>query len=458
VSKVLIVCNDRVARTMAGPAIRCWEMASLLAAHGHDVHLSVPRHSQPEPAPFQVFIGSERALAEEERWADVLVVQGFVLAKNPTLARTRKHLVVDLYDPYPIETLEAHANRSLDYQVSNYWPTLATLMVQLQVGDFFLCASERQRDFWMGSLLTANRLNPSTLGQDRLMRKLIDVAPFGTASEPPRHSGRPAARGVLQGIEQDSKLAIWAGGVYNWFDPLSLVSAWPTVLRAVPEARLLFLGMRHPNPMNPKMEIAAQTVRLADELGLRDRGIVFNSEWVPYDRRQDFLLEADLGVSTHFENLETRLSFRTRFLDYIWAGLPCVATEGDVFADWVAANGTGRVVPYRDSEAIAAAMVELFTDDSERRACAERVIACRPLYTWEHALAPLLRYCDEPWFAADLGGRRDPGRSSGLVGGGLQPPGGVLGRTVWFLRKEGPLPLIRRSLRKLRRELAASRR
>jgi glycosyltransferase involved in cell wall biosynthesis len=86
-----------------------------------------------------------------------------------------------------------------------------------------------------------------------------------------------------------------------------------------------------------------------------DNGIVFNSEWVPYDRRQDFLLEADLGVSMHFENLETRLSFRTRFLDYIWAGLPCVATEGDVFAEWIAATGTGRVVPYRDVEAIATA-------------------------------------------------------------------------------------------------------
>ena len=457
-SKVLIVCNDRVARTMAGPAIRCWEMARLLSASGHEVRLSGPRHSKPEPADFQVLVGTERALIEQERWADVLVVQGFVLAKNPVLARTRKHLVVDLYDPYPIETLETHASRSLGYQTSNYWPTLATLTLQLQVGDFFLCASERQRDFWMGSLLAANRLNPRTLGQDRLMRRLVDVAPFGTASEPPSHSGRPAARGVLPGIEKDSRLAIWAGGVYNWFDPLSLVSAWPAVLRAVPEARLLFLGMRHPNPMNPKMEVAAQTVQLAEKLGLRDTSIVFNGEWVPYDRRQDFLLEADLGVSTHFENLETRLSFRTRFLDYIWAGLPCVATEGDVFAEWIAASGTGRVVPYRDTEAIATAMVELFTDESERRACAARVVAARPFYTWEHALAPLVRYCDQPWYAADLGGFRDPGRNTGTAGAGLQPPRGLLGRTVWFLRREGPLPLLRRAFRKLRRELAATRR
>jgi hypothetical protein len=115
-------------------------------------------------------------------------------------------------------------------------------------------------------------------------------------------------------------------------------------------------------------------------------------------------------------------------------------------------------VPYRDPDAIAAAVVELLADECERKACAERVLACRPLYTWERALGPLLRYCDEPWFAADLGGSRDPGRNPGPAGGSLQPPGGLLGRTLWFLRHEGPLPLLRRAARKLRRELAASRR
>ena len=54
--------------------------------------------------------------------------------------------------------------------------------------------------------------------------------------------------------------------------------------------------------------------------------------WVPYDERADFLLDADLGVSTHLEHIETAYSFRTRVLDYWWAGLPVVATDGDTFA------------------------------------------------------------------------------------------------------------------------------
>jgi hypothetical protein len=42
-----------------------------------------------------------------------------------------------------------------------------------------------------------------------------------------------------------------------------------------------------------------------------------------------------VGVSTHRDHLETRLSFRTRMLDYIWAGLPIVCTDGDHFASLV---------------------------------------------------------------------------------------------------------------------------
>jgi hypothetical protein len=36
-------------------------------------------------------------------------------------------------------------------------------------------------------------------------------------------------------------------------------------------------------------------------------------------------------VSTHYEHVETTFAFRTRILDYLWAGLPVVATGGDAF-------------------------------------------------------------------------------------------------------------------------------
>jgi glycosyltransferase involved in cell wall biosynthesis len=365
-------------------------------------------------------------------------------------------LVVDLYDPYVLETLQMYAARSLHEQTGEHWHSLVTLLVQLRRGDFFLCANERQRDLWLGALLANDRVNPYAHRQDPLLRKLIDVAPFGTPAAAPVHSGTAAARGVLPSIDADSRLAIWAGGVYNWFDPLTLISAWPEVMRAVPEARLLFMGLRHPNPAVPEMEMGARAIRLAEELGIRDRGVVFNLGWVPYDRRQDFLLEADVGVSLHLHHLETRYSFRTRFLDYIWAGLPVVATEGDSFAEWAELKGTGRVVGYEDVAGTAAALASLLGDDAERGRAAAAVAAEREGFTWERALAPLVRYCAEPWTAAD----RAAGTASPSL---LRPtaeltkPAGLFAQLRWYRREEGTAALARRIARRLRRRIRGRR-
>ena len=55
------------------------------------------------------------------------------------------------------------------------------------------------------------------------------------------------------------------------------------------------------------MAIAAQG--LAEQLGLTNRYVFFNEGWVDYDDRQNFLLEATLGVTAHFDSAETRFAF-----------------------------------------------------------------------------------------------------------------------------------------------------
>ena len=67
-------------------------------------------------------------------------------------------------------------------------------------------------------------------------------------------------------------------------------------------------------------------------------------------------MEADVGVSLHLEHLETVYSFRTRMLDYLWTGLPIVATAGDGFAEIISTQGIGTVVPGEDVDAVADAL------------------------------------------------------------------------------------------------------
>jgi hypothetical protein len=88
------------------------------------------------------------------------------------------------------------------------------------------------------------------------------------------------------------------------------------------------MGVKRPNASVTTSHTADQTIALAEQLGVANRLVFFN-DWVAYEDRENFLLEADLGLNIHRDNLETRFSFRTRMMDYFWAGLPIITTEGD---------------------------------------------------------------------------------------------------------------------------------
>ena len=158
--------------------------------------------------------------------------------------------------------------------------------------------------------------------------------PFGLAETPPVHE-RQVLKGVVPGIGPDDKVILWGGGVYNWFDPLVLLRAVDRLRHRRADVRLFFLGLRHPNPDVPEMRMAVAMRELSEELGLTDRFVFFNEDWVAYEDRQNYLLEADVAVSTHLDHVETAFSFRTRILDYLWASLPLVTTAGDALADLI---------------------------------------------------------------------------------------------------------------------------
>ena len=110
---------------------------------------------------------------------------------------------------------------------------------------------------------------------------------------------------------------------------------------------------------------------------------------MPYEERQNHFLEADVGVSTHFDHLETRFSFRTRVLDYFWTGLPVVATKGDSMADLIQQRDLGRTVEFEDPEGLAAAIVELVDDEPRRRAVLENLAQVREEYRWSRVAEPI---------------------------------------------------------------------
>ncbi|WP_371741962.1 glycosyltransferase [Herbiconiux sp. VKM Ac-2851] len=399
---VLVITGDALGEKMAGPGLRAWKISEALSAE-HDVRLvtwnAAKRHSDRfEVAHVQ--LQNERQMAVHEEWADVIFFQGYALHHFTTLQKSEKIVVADIYDPMHLEQLEQGREFGTERWTNIVRSATEVLNAQLSRADFFLCASERQRLFWLGQLAALGRINPANYAADDSLDELISIAPFGLDSTPPRHT-RDAVRGVVPGIGKDDKLVIWGGGIYNWFDTLTLVRAIGALAERRPDVRLFFMGVAHPNPDVPEMAIVQQTRRLAEELGLTGRHVFFNDSWVDLDDRQNYLLEADVGVSTHFDHIETTFSFRTRILDYLWASLPIVTTRGDSFGDLVEKEGLGVSVPERDVEALADALERMLYDVDERAAAVEAVGRVRERFTWEETLRPLVEFCRDPHPAAD---------------------------------------------------------
>lgn len=436
-TRIAVVTADVLQPQMAGPAIRAWEIATALSAD-HDVELvttAACRLSSPSFDVRELGDGLDELLAR----CDVLLVQGSVLDPQLLRARPETVVVVDLYDPFHLEQLEQRRDLPPDLRRRTLANAVAEANQLCLRGDFLVCASDKQRDLWLGHLAALGRLNTATYDADPTLRALLDVVPFGVPSVPPERT-RPRLKGVVDGIAATDKVVLWGGGIYNWFDPLTLLRAVELLSRRRDDVRLFFLGMQHPHPDVPEMRMSLAARALSAELGLTGRSVFFNESWVRYDERADYLLDADVGVSTHLDHVETDFSFRTRMLDYLWAGLPMVCTRGDVFAGLVDAHGLGRTVAPGDVEGLAAALDELLRDDAAAERCRAAVRSLAPQFAWPRVLEPLLAFCAAPRRAPDLADPDARGRLERGAGRLYAPRGAVrreFGTAVEHLRSGG---------------------
>jgi GT2 family glycosyltransferase/glycosyltransferase involved in cell wall biosynthesis len=398
--RILVVTGEPLLERMAGPAIRAWEIAKALAPD-HDVRLVSTAGAKRTSPDFAVEYAAGTGLREPTEWADVIIFQGFLLETALWVKQSDKVIVADVYDPMHLEQLEQAKDLGAEGRQHAIDVTTHALNEQLRRADFLLCASDKQRDFWLGQLAGQGRISPAVYDEDANLDNLLSVVPFGIDDAPPVQK-KHGIKGTVPGIGPDDKVILWGGGIYNWFDPLTLIRAVDRLKDRHPEVRLFFLGLKHPNPGVPKMQVAWETQELARELGLTDRHVFFNQGWVPYEERADFLLDADVGVSTHFQHVETAFSFRTRILDYLWATLPIVATDGDTFGTLIREHGLGRAVPAQDVEALEAALEEMLFDEAAAKSARTAIRTFAQAYTWSRVLAPLVEFCRHPRRAADL--------------------------------------------------------
>ena len=365
-SRVMLVCPEPLGHGQpAGVGIRFLEIARVLRADGHEVTTLAP----------DVIGLTEESLRETSRRSDVAVVQGHVA--NAFFQHAEPiPTVVDLYDPFIIENLHYFAERGAGVFEHDH----ATLMNSLVRGDFFLCASEAQRMFYLGALLACGRLNPELFERDPQLASLLAIAPFGVPA--PRLVESSSRQVVESRRLEDSETRILFGGIYDWYDPILAIEA----VALIPGATLTFT--HHPNPdLTPQGKLA----EAMEHVKRKKYAHVRFEPWAPYEKRAEFFARFSMALITFPRSLETDLSMRTRIYDYLWCGLPIVSSSAPGTDEILARYECGIVVDEESPRAFA---------DAIQRVDRERMVrgAARFVeeHQWDRTLAPLREFVRAP--------------------------------------------------------------
>jgi len=230
----------------------------------------------------------------------------------------------------------------------------------------------QQRDAMDGLTRLSERLVVMSSHGARLLRDVhevpegkIDLIPHGIPTVP------FASRNKDQlGVE--GKSVILTFGLLSPDKGIEhVVDALPEILARFPDTIYIVLGATHPHVK----ERHGETYRLmlenrAQRLGV-DSSIIFHNRFVSRDELTEFLAAADIYVTPYLNPEQTT----SGTLAYAVGSGKAVISTPYRYASELLADGRGVLVPWRDPQAIARAVVDLLGDDTKRFALRKRAAA-----------------------------------------------------------------------------------
>ncbi len=408
--RILLAPNDFVGEKMAAPGIRHYHFARELARDGRfDVTLMVTNDPREVKLDDVRAIGTRarrhRQMRELAGSFDVIVAQGGLDFRSMVfLAGTGVRTIYDLYAPFFEMLTFLGARDSAGPEQRLRWEAYCLRhRMLLLTGRAFIGANDEQRHALLGALAALGRVALEDYRLDPTLGHLVRAVGLGVDVDPPRASSDDVRAALPQARDGD-RVLIWPGNLWDWFDPQTLIRAMAKISAARDDVKLYCLGLRHPNASGyGEMTTTERAIRLAEELGVKDRTVFFDFGWISYKERQNYLLAADIGVNVHSRHVETTFAYRTRLLDYFWAALPVVTTEGGALSDLVERNGLGRTVRFEDVDDCARAILELCDEPDEYARTRDRVARFRQQLTWQRAVEPLVELIEAPQSRVEAG-------------------------------------------------------
>ncbi len=148
----------------------------------------------------------------------------------------------------------------------------------------------------------------------------------------------------------------------------SAIRALPAITKRFPDVVYLVVGATHPHVRREQGETyRAGLRRLARDLGVKDN-VIFHNRYVETQELIEFIGAADLYFTPYLN--EVQITSGT-LAWAVGAGKAVVSTPY-WHARELLADGRGVLVPFNDSEALAAAAISLLENESERQAMRKR--------------------------------------------------------------------------------------
>lgn len=365
--RILVLVPGDVGTHMSGPAIRAWMLAQGLS-ESHHVTAAIDGQL-PETAPERVrLLRATRSRFLLETLRHDVIFAACLPPYAVAAARARSAITVaDLYDPVELELQTVGGRDRLRQAVR------VLRRYHHRYADLILCAGQAQRRVLLDELESIGRVGSSAPG--------VGIVPYGLP-EAPEPSRETPIRSYFPQIKESDKVVLWWGKIWSWFDPETAIRAFVPLARSRPEVKLVITAGRAPDPKTDILSLDWKARELAGEYGLLGKSVFFVDEWIPYAARHHWLQEADLGLTLHTDTPEAEFAARARYMDYLWAALPCVLARGDeVAAEFAQARAAVLVEP-RDADAVTHAVIRLLDnpDALQRARVAAAVLAER--YRW----------------------------------------------------------------------------
>lgn len=367
-----------------GGGLRCWGLAKGILANSKDIEVTVAYHDSYRKDNHSTSYEGINVTTWEMETVSQLISQydsvvvsycmGGLSTRVADVIRPDQQLILDCYVPIYVE-VSARGSANLEAEYHAFTTDVAHWDHVLRRGDLFLCANEPQKDFYKGVLAAVGRINPVTYGED-----LILIVPYGIYRDEPQAKAKPI--GKLIGDDDKYLKVLWFGGIYPWFDVRNLADAVKEVNKSVP-AKLIVVGAK--NPFNKHPDFIARYEEFIEYVSRKEmKDYVVVQDWIDFNDRADWYLDADVVVVFNKEGEENKLSWRTRLVDFMWADLPVLTNGGDPLGEMMLGANAAVRMESLEPNGIAAAIVKILgTDKSEIQKLKQNMHQLKGNFYWD---------------------------------------------------------------------------